>query len=47
MSGRDIERSVLAKKSDSLDLEKMGADHWKSLRPEPAMSGEVDYGRYA
>ena len=28
-------------------LEKMGAGHWESLKPEPAMSGEVDYGRYA
>jgi glutaconate CoA-transferase subunit A len=28
-------------------LEKMGAAHWDGLRPEPAMSGEVNYGRYA
>jgi glutaconate CoA-transferase subunit A len=28
-------------------LEKMGAAHWDRLRPEPALSGEVDYGRYA
>jgi glutaconate CoA-transferase subunit A len=28
-------------------VEKMGAQLWDSLRPEPAMSGEVDYGRYA
>jgi putative aminopeptidase FrvX len=28
-------------------VEKMGARLWDSLRPEPAMSGEVDYGRYA
>ncbi|MBI3647999.1 MAG: CoA transferase subunit A [Actinobacteria bacterium] len=28
-------------------VEKMGADRWGSLRPEPAPSGEVDYGRYA
>ncbi len=28
-------------------LGKMGAEHWESLKPEPAMSGEVDYGRYA
>jgi glutaconate CoA-transferase subunit A len=28
-------------------VEKFGAAHWDALRPEPAMSGEVDYGRYA
>ena len=28
-------------------VEKWGAAHWDSLRPEPALSGEVDYGRYA
>jgi len=28
-------------------IEKMGASHWDALRPEPAMSGEVNYGRYA
>jgi glutaconate CoA-transferase subunit A len=28
-------------------LEKMGAAYWDGLRPEPAMSGEVNYGRYA
>jgi glutaconate CoA-transferase subunit A len=28
-------------------IEKMGAAHWDRLRPEPALSGEVDYGRYA
>ena len=28
-------------------VEKMGAQLWDSLRPEPALSGEVDYGRYA
>jgi len=28
-------------------LEKLGADHLESLKPEPAMSGEVNYGRYA
>ena len=28
-------------------VEKMGAAHWDRLRPEPALSGEVDYGRYA
>jgi glutaconate CoA-transferase subunit A len=28
-------------------VEKMGASYWDALRPEPAMSGEVDYGRYA
>jgi glutaconate CoA-transferase subunit A len=28
-------------------VEKMGAAVWSNLRPEPAMSGEVDYGRYA
>jgi glutaconate CoA-transferase, subunit A len=28
-------------------VEKMGAQLWDSLRPSPAMSGEVDYGRYA
>jgi len=28
-------------------VEKMGEQLWDSLRPEPAMSGEVDYGRYA
>jgi hypothetical protein len=25
----------------------MGAAHWDRLLPEPALSGEVDYGRYA
>ena len=28
-------------------VEKWGAAHWDGLRPEPALSGEVDYGRYA
>jgi glutaconate CoA-transferase subunit A len=28
-------------------VEKFGAAHWDALRPEPALSGEVDYGRYA
>jgi glutaconate CoA-transferase subunit A len=28
-------------------IEKMGPAHWESLKPEPAPSGEVDYGRYA
>jgi glutaconate CoA-transferase subunit A len=28
-------------------VEKWGAEHWDALRPQPAMSGEVDYGRYA
>jgi glutaconate CoA-transferase subunit A len=28
-------------------VEKFGDAHWDGLRPEPAMSGEVDYGRYA
>ncbi|MDP9330035.1 MAG: CoA transferase subunit A [Actinomycetota bacterium] len=28
-------------------VEKYGAAHWDGLRPEPALSGEVDYGRYA
>ncbi len=28
-------------------VEKWGDAHWDGLRPEPAMSGEVDYGRYA
>ena len=27
-------------------VEKMGAELWDSLRPEEALSGEVDYGRY-
>ena len=27
--------------------EKMGAEHWGSLRPEEWLSGQVDYGRYA
>ena len=27
--------------------ERWGDAHWDSLRPEPAPSGEVDYGRYA
>jgi glutaconate CoA-transferase subunit A len=26
---------------------KWGDSHWDSLRPEPALSGQVDYGRYA
>ena len=28
-------------------IEKWGDAHWDSLRPAPALSGEVDYGRYA
>jgi glutaconate CoA-transferase subunit A len=28
-------------------VEKFGAAHWDRLRPAPAPSGEVDYGRYA
>jgi glutaconate CoA-transferase subunit A len=28
-------------------VEKFGAAYWDALRPQPAMSGEVDYGRYA
>jgi glutaconate CoA-transferase subunit A len=28
-------------------VEKFGAAHWDALRPEQALSGEVDYGRYA
>jgi glutaconate CoA-transferase subunit A len=28
-------------------VEKFGAEYWDALRPEPALSGEVDYGRYA
>ncbi len=28
-------------------VEKFGDAHWAGLRPQPAMSGEVDYGRYA
>ena len=28
-------------------VEKMGAAHWDSLRPEESLSGQVNYGRYA
>jgi glutaconate CoA-transferase, subunit A len=28
-------------------LEKLGEARWKELRPSPALSGSVDYGRYA
>jgi glutaconate CoA-transferase subunit A len=28
-------------------VEKWGAAHWDRLRPDVALSGEVDYGRYA
>jgi glutaconate CoA-transferase subunit A len=28
-------------------VEKFGDAHWDALRPGPAMSGQVDYGRYA
>jgi glutaconate CoA-transferase subunit A len=28
-------------------VEKYGDAHWDALRPGPAPSGEVDYGRYA
>jgi glutaconate CoA-transferase subunit A len=28
-------------------VERFGDAYWDALRPEPAMSGEVDYGRYA
>ena len=33
--------------SHSEYVEKFGAAHWDALRPMPAPSGEVDYGRYA
>src|SRR5439155_370741 len=28
-------------------VEKYGAAHWDGLRPSPALSGAVDYGRYS
>jgi glutaconate CoA-transferase, subunit A len=28
-------------------VDRFGAAHWDGLRPTPALSGEVDYGRYA
>ena len=28
-------------------VERFGDARWDSLRPEQALSGEVDYGRYA
>jgi hypothetical protein len=28
-------------------VEKWGEAHWASLKPGPALSGEVDYGMYA
>ena len=28
-------------------VERMGDAHWDSLRPEEALSGQVNYGRYA
>jgi len=28
-------------------VEKFGAAYWDNLKPTPALSGEVDYGRYA
>jgi glutaconate CoA-transferase subunit A len=28
-------------------VERMGAAHWDSLRPEESLSGQVNYGRYA
>jgi glutaconate CoA-transferase, subunit A len=28
-------------------MEKMGAAHWDSLRPQESLSGQVNYGRYA
>jgi glutaconate CoA-transferase subunit A len=28
-------------------VQKMGDAHWDALRPEEALSGQVDYGRYA
>src|SRR5213593_2776564 len=33
--------------SHSEYVEKWGSAYWASLRPQPAPSGEVDYGRYA
>jgi glutaconate CoA-transferase subunit A len=33
--------------SHSEYVQKWGQQHWDGLRPEPAPSGEVDYGRYA
>jgi hypothetical protein len=28
-------------------VEKWGTQHWESLKPGPALSGEVDYGSYS
>jgi glutaconate CoA-transferase subunit A len=38
---------VYGLESHSDYVEKWGAAHWDALRPEPALSGSVDYGTYA
>jgi glutaconate CoA-transferase subunit A len=42
-----LDEWVFGLRSHADYVEKMGAAHWDRLRPEPALSGEVDYGRYA
>jgi len=42
-----LDEWVLGTMNHAEYVEKMGAAHWDGLRPEPALSGEVDYGRYA
>jgi len=42
-----LDEWVLGTSNHGEYVEMMGAAHWDGLRPEPALSGEVDYGRYA
>jgi glutaconate CoA-transferase subunit A len=42
-----LDEWVFGLKDHAEYVEKMGAAYWDGLRPEPALSGEVDYGRYA
>ena len=42
-----LDEWVLGTSNHAEYVEMMGAAHWDGLRPEPALSGEVDYGRYA
>jgi len=42
-----LQEWVFGLESHAEYVQKWGDAHWDGLRPEPALSGEVDYGRYA
>jgi glutaconate CoA-transferase subunit A len=44
---RWLQEWVYGLESHAEYVEKLGVERWRSLRPEPALSGQVDYGRYA